>query len=212
MATARPAQPIKLYGTRLSGHAHRVELFLTLLGLPYEYVVIDTRAGEQKSPAYLAKNLFGQVPVIEDGELVLPDSNAILVYLAMRYGDAAWLPRDPVGAARVQRWLSVAAGQVAFGPAAARLTTLFGAPFDHAEVCGRAHKLFAVMEQELAVSLWLAGASPTIADIANYSYIAHAPEGGVALDAYPNIRAWLARIEALPGFVGMPKSPLPAAA
>jgi glutathione S-transferase len=210
--TARPAQPIKLYGTRLSGHAHRVELFLNLLELPHEYVTIDMRAGEQKSPAHLAKNSFGQIPVIEDGDVVLPDSNAILVYLAMRYGDEAWLPRDAVGAARVQRWLSVAAGQVAFGPAAARLATLFGAPFNHVEVCERAHKLFAVMEQELGAAPYLAGGRATIADIANYSYIAHAPEGKVSLEAYPQIRAWLSRIEALPGFVGMPKTPLPLAA
>jgi glutathione S-transferase len=209
---ARPAQPIKLYGTRLSGHAHRVELFLNLLDLPHEYVTLDLRKGEHKAPGHLAKNRFGQIPVIEDGDVVLADSNAILVYLALRYGDEAWLPRDAVGAARVQRWLSVAAGQVAFGPAAARLTTLFNAPFNHQEVCQRAHSLFAVMEQELGAAPYLAGARATIADIANYSYIAHAPEGKVSLEAYPNIRAWLVRIEALPGFVGMPKTPVPLAA
>ncbi|HEY4372132.1 MAG TPA: glutathione S-transferase [Burkholderiales bacterium] len=210
--TTRPNQPIKLYGVRLSGHAHRVELFLNLLRLPYEYATVDLGSGEQKSPAYLAKNRFGQVPVIEIGDLVLADSNAILVYLAMRYGDETWYPRDAIGAARVQRWLSVAAGQVAFGPAAARLVTVFKAPFNHVEVCERAHKLFAVMEEELKQSPYLVCDTVTIADIANYSYIAHAPEGGVSLEAYAHIRAWLARIEALPGFIGMPKSPLPAAA
>lgn len=208
--TAHPAQPIKLYGARLSGHVHRVELLLNLLGLPHEYIAMNLQKGEHKTPAYLEKNRFGQVPVIEDGEVVLADSNAILVYLALRYGNDSWLPRDPVGAARVQRWLSVAAGQVAFGPAAARLTTLFKAPFNHEEVCQRAHNLFAVLEQELGAAPFLAGATPTIADIANYAYIAHAPEGKVSLEAYPHIRSWLARIEALPGFVGMVKTPVPA--
>jgi len=211
-ATARPAQPIKLHGFSLSGHAHRVQLFASLLGLPVEYLAVDMRAGAHKQPDYLAMNRFGQVPVIQDGDVTLADSNAILVYLATRYGDPSWLPRDPLGAARVQRWLSVAAGQVAFGPGAARLINLFKAPFNAEEVCGRANNLFKVMECELQEAPYLAGSAPTIADIANYTYIALAPEGGVSLDPYPNIRAWLARIEALPGFVAMTRSPVGLAA
>ncbi|MDB5807464.1 MAG: Glutathione S-transferase, N-terminal domain protein [Betaproteobacteria bacterium] len=212
MTTARPAQPIKLHGFPLSGHSHRVELFLSLLGLPFENLTVDLANKAHKQPAFLALNRFGQIPVIEDGDVVLADSNAILVYLATRYGDAGWLPRDPVGAACVQRWLSVAAGQVAFGPAAARLITVFKAPFNAEEVCTRANTLFAVMEGELQQAPYLAGNTPTIADIANYTYIAHAPEGNVSLQPYPNIRAWLGRIEALPGFVGMKKTPIGLAA
>jgi glutathione S-transferase len=173
---------------------------------------VELAKGAHKQPDFLEKNRFGQVPVIEDGDVVLADSNAILVYLAMRYGGESWLPRDPVGAARVQRWLSVAAGQVAFGPAAARLVTVFKVPFNHEEVIQRAHLLFAVMEDELKKAPYLAGEQPTIADIANYSYIAHAPEGNVSLEPYPHIRAWLKRIEALPGFVGMPKTAIALAA
>lgn len=70
----------------------------------------------------------------------------------------------------------------------------------------RAHALLKVMDQELATSRYLVGDEPTIADVAGYSYIAHAPEGNVALDEYANVRAWLARIEALPGFVAMPRT------
>jgi glutathione S-transferase len=66
--------------------------------------------------------------------------------------------------------------------------------------------LFRVMEHELATRAWLAGERPTLADIANYSYAARAPEGGVSLADYPAVRAWLARVEALPGFVPMPAS------
>ena len=68
------------------------------------------------------------------------------------------------------------------------------------------------MEAHLATRDFFVGDGPTIADIALYSYTAHAPEGGVALEPYANIRAWLRRIEALPGFVPMIKSPLPQAA
>ncbi|MFZ5960394.1 glutathione S-transferase family protein [Pseudomonas sp. QL9] len=197
---------IKLYRHPLSGHAHRVELLLSLLQQPTELVFVDLAKGAHKHPEFLALNTFGQVPVIDDNGTVVSDSNAILVYLAKKYGNGRWLPEDPLGAARVQRWLSVAAGQLAFGPAAARLITVFGARFNAEEVLARAHALFQVMESELAKSPFLAGDSATIADIANYAYIAHAPEGNVSLQDYPHLRAWLARIEALPGFVPMQRT------
>lgn len=202
-----PARPIRLYRAPLSGHAHRVQLFLSLLGLPTELVDVDLRNGEQKAEAFLRLNPFGQVPVIDDDGTVVADSNAILVYLAKKYGEGRWLPEDPLGAARVQRWLSVAAGEIAHGPALARLVAVFGAPYDAALATRRAHHLLHVMEGVLAAQPYLAGDTPTIADLAAYTYIAHAPEGGVALDDYAKLRAWLARIEALPGFVGMARSP-----
>ena len=197
---------IKLYRHPLSGHAHRVELLLSLLNLPTELVFVDLAKGEHKKAEFLAINPFGQVPVIDDNGTVISDSNAILVYLAKKYGSGSWQLNDPLTEARVQRWLSVAAGQVAYGPAAARLITVFGAAFNADEVISRAHALLKVMENELAASPFLAGSAPSIADVANYSYIAHAPEGNVALEAYPNVRAWLQRIEALPGFVPMQRT------
>ena len=207
------AKPIRLYRFALSGHAHRAELFLSLLRLLYELIDVDLAKGAHKAPEFLAKNAFGQVPVIEDGDVTLADSNAILVYLASRYDTSGrWLPRDPVGAARVQQWLSVAAGQLAFGPAAARLVTVFGAKLDHERAKAIATQLYAVLDAHLAGRKFLVGGAPTIADIAIYSYTAHAPEGGVALDSYGNVRQWLARIEALPGFVPMQRTPAPAAA
>lgn len=210
---SRPTQPIRLYGFPLSGHAHRVTLFLSLLGLPFETIDVDLPNAAHKQPDFLARNPFGQVPVIEDGDVTLADSNAILVYLAMRYDpQRCWLPQDAVSAARIQQWLSAAAGPLAHGPAAARLVKLFGAPFDHARACAIAAQLYNVIEAQLAGRSFLVGEAPTVADIALYSYTAHAPEGGIALDAWPHVRAWLARIEALPGFVPMRRSPVPAAA
>ena len=122
---------IKLYRHALSGHSHRVELFLSLIGEPVELVDVDLLGGAHKQEAFLKLNPFGQVPVIDDDGVVVADSNAILVYLAGKYADAAWYPRDPETAAAVQRWLSVAAGEIASGPASARLVTVFGAGLDH---------------------------------------------------------------------------------
>ncbi|WP_292932996.1 glutathione S-transferase [Noviherbaspirillum sp.] len=203
----QPPSPIKLYRSIVSGHAHRAELFLSLLGLPFDAVDIDLRAGQQKSAEFLKLNPFGQVPVIDDNGTVVADSNAILVYLALRYGDEHWMPRDAFGASQLQRWLSVAAGEIAFGPALARVGKRFGRPVDIDAAQQRAQRLFAIMDTELQARSFLLGDTPTIADIACYSYIARAPEGDVSLAPYPALRAWLARIEALPRFVPMIELP-----
>lgn len=197
---------MKLYYHPISGHAHRARLFLSLIGAEVEIVDVDLAKGEHKTPGYLAKNRFGQVPLLEDDGHFIADSNAILVYAAKRFGKAEWLPEDPLGAARVQRWLSVAAGQIAFGPAAARLVTIFNADFRPEEVIARAHAILTLIEAELEGHQWIAADRPTIADVALYSYIARAPEGNVDLAAYANVRAWLTRFEALPGFVEFRKT------
>ena len=208
MAPTLPQSPIRLHRMALSGHCHRVELLLSLLGLPYEAVDVDLAAGEHKRPAFLALNPFGQVPVIQDGDVTLADSNAILVYLEGRYAPGAWMPREPLAAARLQRWLSVAAGPLAYGPSVARVIALFRRPDDPAPYVARAHQLLAVMEQELGRAPWLVGDAPTLADLANYAYVARAPEGGVSLRGYPAVRAWLRRIEGLPRFLPFARSPV----
>jgi glutathione S-transferase len=199
---------MKLHYHPLSGHAHRVRLFLSLLGIAHELAPVDLMAGAHKQPGFLQMNRFGQVPVLEDDGVIVSDSNAILVYLAKKQRRADWLPETPEGAAAVQRWLSVAAGQIAFGPAAARLITLFGAKFNAEEVIARAHAVLAVIDAELAHRHWIAATQPTIADVALYSYIARAPEGNVDLSTYRNVKAWLGRVEALPGFVAFQTSPV----
>jgi glutathione S-transferase len=198
---------IVVYRHALSGHAHRVELFLRLLKVPFRVADVDLAAGAQKKPEFLKMNPFGQVPVIQDGDVTLADSNAILVYLAGKYDKSGtWYPRDPLTAGRIQQWLSAAAGPLASGPAMARFIKVFRAPLDHASAVAASERLFKVLDQALASQKFLVGAAPTIADIAMYTYTAHAPEGAVSLEPYGNIRAWLARVEALPGFVPMAKA------
>lgn len=199
---------MKLYHFPLSGHAHRARLFISLLGIPHELIEVDLRSGAHKAPEYLALNPFGQVPVLDDDGTIIPDSNAILVYLATKLGRTDWLPTDAQGAAAVQRWLSVAAGDLAFGPAAARLVTVFGAKFNPEDVIARAHLLLKRLEAHLAGRDWVVGARPTIADVALYSYLSSAPEGNVDLSAYPRVNAFLRRIEALPSFVPFAKTPV----
>lgn len=198
---------LRLYDFALSGHAHRVRLLLSLLGLEAEQVPVDLGGGAHKADPFLALNPFGQVPVLQDGDTILADSNAILVYLALRYDrSGTWYPLEPVAAAAVQRWLSVAAGELSAGPAAARRVAVFGAPLDPEPLRSAAHRLFGVVDAHLRSRRFLTGDTPTIADVALYAYTARAPEGGVTLDGYPAVRDWLGRVEALPGFLPMPNA------
>lgn len=203
---------MKLYYHPLSGHAHRAHLFLSILGADFELVKVDLQNGAHKSPDFLKMNRFGQVPALDDNGTIISDSNAILVDLAKKFGEQNWLPETALGAATVQRWLSVAAGEIASGPARARLITVFGAGYNATDVIAAAHRVFAIIEQELVSKDWIAALHPTIADLALYSYIANAPEGNVDLSGYPNIGEWLKRVESIKGFIPFAKTPVGLAA
>ena len=201
----QPAQPILLYGFKLSGHSHLAELMLSLLCLPFEFRPVDLPAGEQRGADFLRLNSFGTVPVIDDGGTVIADSAAILVYLALAYDPGRrWLPADPAGAAAVPRWLSAAHGPLANGPALVRFAKAFGGSFDLERPRQLTDRILTQLESHLARRSYLVGEGPTLADVAMYSYVAAAPEGGIALKPYGATGAWLERIEALPGFVAMP--------
>src|SRR5688572_2463705 len=141
---------LTVYGVALSGHTHRVELFLHLLQLPYRR--IDAPASVRQSAEFRRINPLGQIPVLQDGDLVLADSNAILVYLAKRYApDSGWLPDGAVEAAQVQRWLSLAAGEIAFGPASARISARWGSTGMPPELMrSLAERVLGFMEDSLA--------------------------------------------------------------
>lgn len=193
---------MKLYHITLSGHSHRVRLFLSFLGVNAEMI----EQTNLRSPDFLELNPFGQVPVLVDGDTIVADSNAILVYLAKKYARQDWLPEGAKEAAAVQKWLSVAANEIANGPCAARLVTVFNVELNAPEAIAKAHKVLNLVDQALAGRQWIVGKSPTIADVALYSYTSHAPEGNVDISGYSNILAWLKRVEALPGFLPFPQT------
>ncbi|MCK6375170.1 MAG: glutathione S-transferase [Zoogloea sp.] len=195
---------MKLYDLTLSGNCYKVRLFAALAGIPVDIVPVDFLAGEHKRPPLSELNPWGEIPILVDGEVVLRDSQAILVYLARRYAGEAWLPNDPAAMAEVVQWLSTAANEVQNGPGAARLVDKFGYALDKADTLRRAARILPLIDARLADHDWLALDRPTIADCAVLPYVALAPEGGVALSDFPHIRAWIARVQALPGFVPMP--------
>ncbi len=195
---------ITLYDMSLSGNCHKVRLLLNLLGLSYQTQAVDLRGGEQRSPDYLLRNPFGQVPVLDDDGRIIRDSQAILVYLAKRYGGEQWWPDDAYQLAQIAAWLSTAANEIFHGPAKLRLHHKFGGTIDTEMAQQTAEKVMAIIDRHLQSRDWLVGDNVSIADIAVYPYLALAPEGGIDIVAYPNIVAWFQRIRFLPGYVAMP--------
>ena len=193
---------ITLYGTPNSGNAYKVRLLLSLLGLEFEETFIDLQTGENRTESFLALNPRGQVPVLVDGDITVWDSQAILVYLARRYGEE-WLPVAPAAMAEVMQWLAVAENELLFGLARARAVKSFGRDFDLASSQAYGREGLKVLEQRLAEHSWLAAGRPTIADIACMPYPALSWMGDIPLDDYPAVRAWIDRVRALPGFVAM---------
>lgn len=195
---------IKLYGHELSGNSYKAKLMLSLLNLDYEWVKVDLLAGAQKQPDFLALNPFGQVPVLVNGETVLADAQAILVYLARQYGGESWLPSEAEPMSRVIRWLSTTAGEIRQGPEAARLYHLFKTTSINLERANqKAAFILTQLNHHLADRQWLELEHPTIADVAVFPYVALAPDGKVNLTPYPHVLAWIDRVKQLPGFVGM---------
>jgi glutathione S-transferase len=194
----------KLYDLELSGNCYKVRLFCALLGVPLDIVSVDFLAGAHKKAPLIGLNPFGEIPIFVDGDVVLRDSQAILLYLARKWGGETWLPLDAVGLAQVGSWLAVAENEIARGPNDARLHDKFGYVLDVERARLNGHRILGLMDVHLARHSWLAVGRPTIADVACMPYIALGHEGGVSLQGYPAVAAWVKRVKELPGFVGMP--------
>ncbi len=200
---------MKLYSYAESGNSYKVRLFLALTGQSCELVEVDLMQDEQHQSAYLAISPRGEVPALVDGDLVLRDSAAILVYLASRHG-GGWWSNEAGEQASIVEWLAFAASWVQYGVFTARALVSFGIPanglpvtmtegLEASKVRGR--RSLEILDQHLANRQWLACDRPTIADLAVFPYIALAPMGEISLEPYGAVRAWIARLRALPGFV-----------
>ena len=195
---------ITLYDSRFSLNCYKVRLLLALLGVPYTRQPVDIRKGEHRAPELLARNPFGQIPVLDTGALALRDSQAILVWLARRHGNEQWMPTQAEDEALVNAWLAASAYELRLGPYEARLRKR--APFlcvtgdTQANNTERALRLY---EERLRGRQWLALDHPTVADIAAFPSLAHASDGDVDLGGCSGILAWLDRVRGLPGFVGL---------
>jgi glutathione S-transferase len=200
-----------LHDLERSGNCYKVRLLLSLLGLEYRTIAVDVDAGDNQRPEFIALSPRGQVPVLRDGDAVIWDSMAILVYLARRYGGDAWLPAEPLAMAEVMQWLALEQNESRYGLARARAIalgnrTLFARTGHYADCQALGMVALAVLEQRLLSRDWLVGEAPTLADIACYPYAALAPEAGLELQPFAAVRGWFERIRGLPGYVELPRA------
>lgn len=194
----------KLYDLELSGNCYKVRLLCALIGVPLEIIPVDFLAGEHKKAPLIELNPYGEIPIFQDGNVLLRDSQAILIYIARKWGGEDWLPTSAESLANVCQWLMTAENEIARGPNDARLHDKFGYELDAGLARKKSQRILELMEAHLSNQPWLALGRPTIADIACMPYVALGHEGGVHLDSYPAVRAWIGRIKDLPGYIGMP--------
>lgn len=195
-----------LSGFWLSGPTYKVGLMLSLCGEGFAYHSVNLRAGEHKSPAFIAKNRFGQVPALEDAKsgMALCQSAAILEYLAAELGKFGG--EGACGAAQAREWMFWDFDRLAAPIYRLRAQRAGFRTFSQPIVemyFAEAGAALKVLEEALGKTAWLCGSQPSIADIDVYGVVAYAPQAGFDLAAYPAISAWTKRMEALPGFIGI---------
>ena len=194
---------MKLYDLEPSGNCYKARLFAALTGIEMELVAVDFLAGMHKKSPVIDLNPWGELPVLVDGDTVLRDSHAILIYLATKYAEPVWSGDTAEEKAEIQQWLATSANEIQHGPGAARLVDKFGYDLDKERALTTAARVLGLLEAHLTCNQWLALDRPTIADCAVMPYVALAWEGGVKLEDYPQIQSWIERIKALPGFIPM---------
>lgn len=192
---------MKLYQLPMSSASFKVLAVIHELGLPCELIPVDMAKGAHKSPEFLKMNPNGKIPVLEDNGFAVWESNAILCYLAALKPEAGLLPTDPKGMAQVQQWLqwqgttlSHSAGEVMQQTVYARL---FGREKDEAKYAAGMEKIrrdLGTLEVSLAGKEYLCG-KLTVADFSVVSSLQPRTHMGFDLDAYPNVKAWVARME-----------------
>lgn len=203
-------QPLILHEDPISGNCYKIRLTAALLGIPLERRSYDIRAGQTRTPQFLAQiNPNGRIPVLQHGDRFMPESNAACWWLARR---SHLIPQDSWDEADVLRWMFFE--QYNHEPNVAtlrywlaylgqnRLSPAQLAQLDGKRAAGR--NALALMDGHLARQDWLVGDSVSLADIALFAYTHVCEEGGAfSLAEFSAIQRWIARIEASPGFVAM---------
>jgi glutathione S-transferase len=189
-----------LYDFAPSHNCYKARLLFALLGITYDRQPVDLMAGVNRTAEFLRLNPRGQVPVLEDNGLVVWDSTAILVYVAKKYGGTKWFPDEPDGMARVVQWLALAQNDLLHGIGRAHWIRR-GGTGDLEEVTRRGQRGLRILDLQLSSRTWLAVDCLTIADIACYPHAALAPEAGISLDDYTNVKRWCGDVERTSGYV-----------
>ena len=197
---------MKIYGDAKSGNCYKLKLLCALLSIEHEWIAVDILRGESRSDEFLAMNPNGQIPVcVTDDDAILTQSNAILYYLGQ--GSDYW-PADLLQQTRVLEWQFFEQYTHEPSIAVARFIRLYqGMPADRQDEYNAklkaGYRALEVMEDCLQQQDYLATDRVSLADISLYAYTHVAPEGGFDLSSYPAIRAWISRVQSLPGYRSM---------
>jgi glutathione S-transferase len=191
-----------LYDYLPSGNGYKVRLTAKYLNIPYRLVQMSITQGATRTPEFLAKNANGRIPLLEvPGRGFLAESHAIISFLAE---GSELLPNDAWQRANLWQWLCFEQYNLEPNAGTARfwVNSLGKTPAELGdrltEKIDKAHEALAVLERGLEDREFLVADRFTLADIALYAYTHVAPEGGISLDGYPKIRAWMARVAAQP--------------
>lgn len=195
---------MEMYNFSHSGNCYKIRLFASILDLPLRLIDINLVAGEHFEKPFAKLNPFCEMPVLVDGEFILRDSAAIMMYLARRYGGVTWLPTQIKEFSLVAQWFGLAASSITYGPGLARAIELFGYPGHKPSSISMAERVLGALNIHLENRDWLELGRPTIADIAVFPYVAMAPEGGIDETPYPQIQRWINNVETIPGFIPLP--------
>ena len=199
--------PLILHEYAPSGNCYKIRLTAALTGTAIERRGYDIMAGETRTPAFLANvNANGRIPVLQDGDRFLPESNAACFYLA---DGSALIPADPFDRADMLRWMfweqynhepNIATVRFWMGwVGETNLDDLQRALLPGKRAAGLA--ALRLMDEHLGGREWFVGDAPSLADICLYAYTHVAEEGGFALSPFPAVQAWIARVAAIRGYI-----------
>ncbi len=207
------AEALTLHEDPRSGNCFKIKLTAALLGLSLATRAYDIMQGKTRTPEFLAKvNANGRIPVLQIGEgadaRFLPESNAACWYLA--HGSAL-IPADRFAQSDMLRWMFFEQYNHEPNVATLRFWLRFVGEANlsdaqRAQIIAKrmaGHAALEVMDKHLANHAFFCGDAPTLADIALFPYTHVAEEGGFGLGDYAHVRAWIARVEGLPGFIPM---------
>jgi glutathione S-transferase len=194
---------LRLYDSRMSGNAWKVRILLTQLGIPFERVTLNLAQGDATQPAFRAKSRFARVPVLEfDDGRTMVESAAIMLHLAE---GTPFLPDDAFLRAEVTSWLFFEQADLLRDLAVPRFYGMRGITEQMSDRIAihqeGGYRGLGTLGDWLATHDWLVDNRYTIADIGMFAYVSMAPVGGYDLERFPSIGAWLARVEAQPGWV-----------
>lgn len=201
-----------LYDYILSDDCYKIRLLFSMLSVSYETRKVDVHPGrENLTPAFLALNPLGRLPVLADGDLVLRGPTAILTYIAAQYDLVRrFLPEGAAATAQVAMWLSFADTELtAISDIRAHELFRLVPEMDLAVLRRRANRAMEALEDHLAEGeivgrRWAVGDQPSIADLSMFPPVALSAEAGLPLEPYPAVWRWLYRVKNLPGFIVMP--------